>query len=86
MRRPPRPSSTAISNLPEGRASLEWSKRMRVAAGAAKGLEYLHEEASPPVIYRDAILASTGYLYTMYGYDNGGKRPSKSDDKGNGKE
>ncbi|CAI5992031.1 unnamed protein product [Closterium sp. NIES-64] len=42
-----------LHDLPEGRASLEWSKRMRVAAGAAKGLEYLHEEASPPVIYRD---------------------------------
>lgn len=26
---------------------------MRIAAGAAKGLEYLHEIATPPVIYRD---------------------------------
>ncbi|CAN6452247.1 unnamed protein product [Victoria cruziana] len=26
---------------------------MKIAAGAAKGLEYLHDEANPPVIYRD---------------------------------
>lgn len=26
---------------------------MRIATGAAKGLEYLHEKANPPVIYRD---------------------------------
>ncbi|GJP74273.1 hypothetical protein CLOP_g4882 [Closterium sp. NIES-67] len=42
-----------LHDIPEGKASLDWNIRMRVAAGAAKGLEYLHEEASPPVIYRD---------------------------------
>lgn len=26
---------------------------MKIAAGAARGLEYLHDKASPPVIYRD---------------------------------
>mgnify|MGYP000341318800 CR=1 FL=1 len=26
---------------------------MKVAAGAARGLEYLHDKATPPVIYRD---------------------------------
>jgi serine/threonine-protein kinase PBS1 len=26
---------------------------MKIAAGAAKGLEYLHDKANPPVIYRD---------------------------------
>lgn len=26
---------------------------MRIATGAAKGLEYLHDYAKPPVIYRD---------------------------------
>jgi serine/threonine-protein kinase PBS1 len=26
---------------------------MRIAYGAAQGLEYLHEKANPPVIYRD---------------------------------
>lgn len=32
---------------------LDWSTRMKIAQGAARGLEYLHETASPPVIYRD---------------------------------
>lgn len=26
---------------------------MKIASGAAKGLEYLHEQTNPPVIYRD---------------------------------
>ncbi|CAN0901053.1 Probable serine/threonine-protein kinase PBL23 [Linum grandiflorum] len=42
-----------LLDLPEGKAPLDWSCRMKVAAGAAKGLEYLHETADPPVIYRD---------------------------------
>ncbi|KAG6473180.1 probable serine/threonine-protein kinase PBL23 [Zingiber officinale] len=32
---------------------LDWLTRMKIAAGAAKGLQYLHEIANPPVIYRD---------------------------------
>ncbi|XP_057974427.1 probable serine/threonine-protein kinase PBL21 [Malania oleifera] len=32
---------------------LNWSTRMKIAAGAARGLEYLHCKANPPVIYRD---------------------------------
>ncbi|KAJ8466902.1 hypothetical protein OPV22_029454 [Ensete ventricosum] len=32
---------------------LDWHTRMKIAAGAAKGLDYLHEIATPPVIYRD---------------------------------
>lgn len=32
---------------------LEWSIRMKIALDAAKGLEYLHDKANPPVIYRD---------------------------------
>ncbi|KAK8510705.1 hypothetical protein V6N13_024796 [Hibiscus sabdariffa] len=38
---------------PGSKKRLEWNTRMRIAAGAAKGLEYLHDRASPPVIYRD---------------------------------
>ena len=38
---------------------------MRIAAGAARGLEYLHDKANPPVIYRDFkssnILLDEGY-------------------------
>lgn len=32
---------------------LDWQTRMRIAEGAARGLEYLHNTADPPVIYRD---------------------------------
>ncbi|XP_010468471.1 PREDICTED: serine/threonine-protein kinase At3g07070-like [Camelina sativa] len=32
---------------------LDWNTRIKIALGAAKGLEYLHDEADPPVIYRD---------------------------------
>ncbi|MED6193240.1 putative serine/threonine-protein kinase pbl26 [Stylosanthes scabra] len=32
---------------------LDWLKRMKIALHAAKGLEYLHDKANPPVIYRD---------------------------------
>uniref|UniRef100_M0ZKP6 non-specific serine/threonine protein kinase n=1 Tax=Solanum tuberosum TaxID=4113 RepID=M0ZKP6_SOLTU len=32
---------------------LDWITRMKIAEGAAKGLEYLHETANPSVIYRD---------------------------------
>ena len=38
---------------------------MKIAVGAAKGLEYLHDKANPPVIYRDFkssnILLDEGY-------------------------
>ncbi|CAN6471063.1 unnamed protein product [Victoria cruziana] len=44
---------------------LDWNTRMKIAAGAAKGLEYLHDKANPPVIYRDLkcsnILLGEGY-------------------------
>lgn len=42
-----------MSELPADRKPLDWQTRMNIAAGAAKGLEYLHEVANPPVIYRD---------------------------------
>lgn len=32
---------------------LNWFDRMKVAAGASKGLEYLHNSANPPIIFRD---------------------------------
>ncbi|KAG8386144.1 hypothetical protein BUALT_Bualt03G0118500 [Buddleja alternifolia] len=39
--------------LSPGRKPLDWNTRMKIAEGAARGLEYLHETANPPVIYRD---------------------------------
>ncbi|XP_078164159.1 protein kinase superfamily protein isoform X3 [Carex rostrata] len=32
---------------------LDWSMRMKIALGAARGLAYLHEDSSPCVIHRD---------------------------------
>ncbi|PNT74525.1 probable serine/threonine-protein kinase PBL7 isoform X3 [Brachypodium distachyon] len=44
---------------------LDWNTRMTIAAGAAKGLEHLHDKTNPPVIYRDLkcsnILLGEGY-------------------------
>ncbi|KAL4577361.1 hypothetical protein LXL04_013470 [Taraxacum kok-saghyz] len=37
----------------EGRPVMEWSTRIRVAAGAARGLAYLHEDCHPRIIHRD---------------------------------
>ncbi|XP_078442600.1 putative serine/threonine-protein kinase PBL23 isoform X2 [Wolffia australiana] len=42
-----------LLDLPPEREPLDWNTRMKIAEGAARGLEYLHETASPPVIYRD---------------------------------
>ncbi|KAG6511679.1 serine/threonine-protein kinase PBS1-like [Zingiber officinale] len=42
-----------LHDLPPEKEPLDWITRMKIAAGAAKGLEYLHDQASPPVIYRD---------------------------------
>lgn len=32
---------------------LDWSRRLRIALGAAKGIQYLHDLANPPIIHRD---------------------------------
>ncbi|XP_043690746.1 probable serine/threonine-protein kinase PBL23 [Telopea speciosissima] len=42
-----------LLDLPPNKKPLDWTTRMKIAEGAAKGLEYLHETANPPVIYRD---------------------------------
>ncbi|MFS8020412.1 putative protein kinase RLK-Pelle-RLCK-VIIa-1 family [Helianthus anomalus] len=42
-----------LHDVPPDREPLDWNTRMKIAAGAAKGLEFLHDKANPPVIYRD---------------------------------
>nr|QNJ34483.1 CARD1-like protein 1 [Striga asiatica] len=32
---------------------LDWTRRLRIAIGAARGIQYLHELANPPIIHRD---------------------------------
>ncbi|EYU43325.1 hypothetical protein MIMGU_mgv1a005067mg [Erythranthe guttata] len=38
--------------------SLDWSKRMRIAIGASRGLVYLHEQCNPKIIHRDVKAAN----------------------------
>lgn len=44
---------SGFSDLSPNQEPLDWITRMKIAEGAAKGLEFLHEGANPPVIYRD---------------------------------
>ncbi|XP_013610346.1 PREDICTED: serine/threonine-protein kinase At3g07070 [Brassica oleracea var. oleracea] len=42
-----------LLDLEPDQKPLDWNSRIKIALGAAKGLEYLHDKANPPVIYRD---------------------------------
>ncbi|MCD7450703.1 Proline-rich receptor-like protein kinase perk8 [Datura stramonium] len=37
----------------KGRPTMDWATRVKVAAGAARGLAYLHEDCHPRIIHRD---------------------------------
>ncbi|XP_010513421.1 PREDICTED: proline-rich receptor-like protein kinase PERK2 [Camelina sativa] len=37
----------------KGRPPMEWSSRLKIAIGSAKGLSYLHENCNPKIIHRD---------------------------------
>ena len=32
---------------------MDWSRRLNIMLGIARGLSYLHEEVQPPIIHRD---------------------------------
>ncbi|MBA0867922.1 hypothetical protein Goshw_006070 [Gossypium schwendimanii] len=49
----PNGSLDHLLDLPPGQQPLDWNTRMKIAVGAAKGLEYLHDFADPPIIFRD---------------------------------
>ncbi|XP_051118958.1 proline-rich receptor-like protein kinase PERK8 [Andrographis paniculata] len=44
----------------EGKPAMDWPSRVKVAAGAARGLAYLHEDCQPRIIHRD--IKSTNIL------------------------
>ena len=46
--------------------TLEWLQRVKIAVGAAKGIEYLHEKCNPPVLHKN-IKSSNVLLF--YDFD-----------------
>ncbi|KAJ6687246.1 hypothetical protein OIU79_016878 [Salix purpurea] len=42
----------------DGLQSLDWITRLKIAAGAAEGLSYLHHECNPPLVHRDVQASS----------------------------
>ncbi|XP_027088098.1 probable serine/threonine-protein kinase PBL23 [Coffea arabica] len=42
-----------LFDIPPHKKPLDWFTRMKIAKGAAQGLEYLHDTANPQIIYRD---------------------------------
>ncbi|RWR97542.1 serine/threonine-protein kinase PBS1-like protein [Cinnamomum micranthum f. kanehirae] len=47
------PHSKFFVDIAPDKKPLDWSTRMKINSGAAKGLEYLHDKADPPVLYRN---------------------------------
>ncbi|CAL9205115.1 proline-rich receptor-like protein kinase PERK8 [Musa acuminata AAA Group] len=48
------PNGTLESHLHgKGRPVMDWTTRVKVAAGAARGIAYLHEDCHPRIIHRD---------------------------------
>ncbi|KAG1342673.1 PTI1-like tyrosine-protein kinase 1 [Cocos nucifera] len=44
---------------------LSWNQRVKIAYGAARGLEYLHEKVQPPIVHRD-VRSSNVLLFDDY--------------------
>ncbi|KAF3446902.1 hypothetical protein FNV43_RR12082 [Rhamnella rubrinervis] len=42
-----------LFDVEDDKEPLDWDTRIKIAVGAARGIEYLHCKANPPVIYRD---------------------------------
>ncbi|XP_058087271.1 proline-rich receptor-like protein kinase PERK9 isoform X2 [Magnolia sinica] len=48
------PNNTLYYHLHgQGSPAMEWATRLKVAAGAARGIAYLHEDCHPRIIHRD---------------------------------
>lgn len=48
-----------LHDLSPDKESLDWNGRMKIVAGATKGLEYLHDKDNPPVMYKDLKSSNT---------------------------
>ncbi|CAN6540923.1 unnamed protein product [Malus baccata var. baccata] len=42
----------------KGRPTMDWSTRLKIALGSAKGIAYLHEDCHPKIIHRDIKAAN----------------------------
>ncbi|KAL3677459.1 hypothetical protein R1sor_027407 [Riccia sorocarpa] len=71
-----------LHDRPGGKQMLDWSKRLNIAAGAARGLAFLHHSCAPVIIHRDmkgsnilldddfnACVTDFGLARRMYGKD-----------------
>ncbi|KAJ1276312.1 hypothetical protein BS78_05G204800, partial [Paspalum vaginatum] len=50
--------ASRVRDLKPNEAVIDWKTRMRIALGAARGLEYLHEHCNPSIIHRDVKAAN----------------------------
>ncbi|XP_047326059.1 probable serine/threonine-protein kinase PBL25 [Impatiens glandulifera] len=66
------PLDSHLLDVPADKEALDWRSRMKVAEGIAAGLEYLHEKAKPPVVYRELkssnVLLDDEYNAKLFDY------------------
>ncbi|KAL9258918.1 Serine/threonine-protein kinase-like protein [Drosera capensis] len=60
------PRGTLYDHIHDALSPLDWSLRLKIAMQAAKGLQYLHEEAVPPIIHRN-VKTSSIFLDSEWG-------------------